>query len=370
MNAITTLPDLKAVLLLGTNNILALPVIRSIGQELPHVKIHTLSYRGEEQAISDLSRFVHQRHILDCKEGEELLGELLRIIGETKADLLLPIDEPDVRKTAAFEKQLSSRVHLPPLPTPELFDTLVHKNRLVDLLAEQDLPAPQTYDLSEVSYREIDHAFFPCLLKPTRGSAGTGIKKIETRYQLETLLDLRENHHYILQEIIPGQKIICNLLAREGNICAFNLQEGLESRDYSFSTSIKFINNDDVQELIQSFVSHIQYSGLANIDLLLDERDGKPKIIDFNPRFWSSLSGSKSAGIDFTMLTCQVALGNEPDGQWSPNYGSIYHMGRSSLKYLRRRLLNPLTRQAELSVNTDLRERLSDPLPEIMRLIH
>lgn len=368
----TDISGLKSVLLLGANNILALPVIRAIGTEMPEVSIHTLSYRNS-QAIPGLSRYVHSRHFLEQSEGrDELLRILLHKIKETDADILLPIDEKDVRDLAEIKDELKNSIHLPPLPSPDLFDSLVHKNRLVNLLKKHDFPYPTTLNVDDTDIPNLAPSFFPCLIKPIRGSSGTGIKKVEDPYQLEALMEHRTGTDYILQEIIPGRKFICNLIAEKGKIHAYNIQEGLESRDYSFSTTIKFVRNDLISDTTHRLIKKTGYSGLANIDFLLDDRDGQAKMVDFNPRFWSSLSGSKAAGIDFARLACLAALGAplNPTGEWPTHYGNIYHMGRSTLKYLGGRLMHPFSDLDSRKASTDIKERITDPLPEIARMLH
>lgn len=367
------LSDIRSVLLLGTSNILALPVIRSIGAEMPQVSIHTISYRDEHSLIPEFSRYVHGRHYIEPYQDEEVFYlTLLQKIKEIEAEILLPIDESDVRKLASIQDRLRDHIHLPPLPSPELFDSLVYKDRLNDLLIRYNLPHPVTHKLGETDVAELEPSFFPCLLKPFRGSAGCGIKKIDGPDQLRAELKHTQSEEFILQEIVPGTKIICNLLAEKGEICAFNIQEGLESRNYSFSTTIKFVENQPVTEVVHELIQRTGYSGLANLDFILDDRDGKARLIDFNPRFWSSLSGSKAAGVDFTRMTCMAAMGESlrDRGEASIHYGHVYHMGRSSLKHLYRSLAKPVNAFKNPTIHTDLRERIIDPLPEILRLLH
>lgn len=367
----TSIPNIKSILLLGANNMVALPVIRSIGKKMPHVKIHTLSYRKDQHMVPGHSRYVYARHYIEPTNEESLFNILKQKIKQTGANILLPIDEQDVKRVSSLKDKLRKYVHLPPLPSTKLFDSLVNKNQLINLLKKHHLPYATTFDLSSSSVADIDPSVFPALLKPIRGSSGTGIKKAKNRENLDIILEGLNSRNYILQEYIPGQKIICNLLAKDGNIQAMNIQEGLESRNYSFSTAIKFIENESVSKLTHQLIHETNYSGLANIDFQLDERDGQAKLIDFNPRFWSSLSGSKAAGVDFTLLTCLAALG-EPLNDFinrSTLSGNIYHMGRSTFKYYYKRTTQPSSDFKSINVNTDFMERFTDPLPEIYRLL-
>lgn len=354
-------------MLLGTDNMIALPVIRILGKLLPNATLHTLSYDDAKRKKPEYSKYVFSRHYLNPENKKELFEELVSIIKTTEAKILLPIDERDVRNLSSMQDELRKHVYLPPLPETTIFDTLVYKDRLADFLKNHHFPYASTYRLNRLNLSEIDNDFYPYLLKPIRGSSGQKIKKINSEQELgDTLLRLNAKN-YILQEIIPGKNIGCSLLAVDGEIKAQTIQEGLFSRDFNFSTAIKFVENETVSELTAQIIKTVGYSGLANLDFRLDERDGQPKLIDFNARFWSNISGSKAAGVNFVQLSCLAAM-NIPFKKPDCN-GSTYLMGRNSLDYYRKKILKPFSNSASGAIYTDLWERIHDPLPEIVRFM-
>lgn len=342
-------------------------MIRALGTLMPDAAIHTLSYDDTKRKNPEYSRYVHNRHYLKSSNKNELLKELIQKIKETGADILLPIDERDVRSLSSLQDKLRKHICLPPLPKIDIFDTLVYKDRLVNFLQKNNFPYASTSRLDRLSIPEIDDNLYPYLLKPIRGSSGHEIRKIDSKEDLGDILLRLNSENYILQELIPGKNMSCSILAIDGEIKAQTIQEGLASRNFSFSTAIKFVRDECVSELTREIVKAADYSGLANLDFRLDERDNQPKLIDFNARFWSNISGSRAAGVNFVLLSCLAAM-NIPFEKPVCN-GSTYLMGRSTLDYYRKKIMKPFSNFKSNSTYTDFWERIGDPLPEIARFI-
>lgn len=364
-------PELSSssILLLGIDDPIALPVVRSLGWTFPDTVLHGLSRRPGKEGSVRYSRYLRSHGFLESQDESGMVAEIVQRIRETNASLLLPADEFFVRFLSLHREQLADRVRLPPLPEVETFDKLVNKYRLNLLLEEQQFPHARSV-LLDHSDRDAagDQIGFPCLIKPVRGSAGKGIRGIATREELRQLTEafsLAERREHLLQEFIPGQNIDCSFLALDGAIRAYTVQKGLSSHGFLFSTAIRLEDHPGIIGLTRKLVELTGYSGLAHLDFRLDERDGQPKLIDFNARFWYSLLGSKASGVDFAGLYCQAAEGTPfPSPRFTK---TTYLMGRSSIRYLRDQKWKMIFPPAWKEVLTDLGERVADPLPEVAR---
>ena len=62
-------------------------------------------------------------------------------------------------------------------------------------------------------------------------------------------------------------------------------------------------------ETTARLVKALRWSGIANFDLRRDARDGRIRVIEINPRYWSSMLGSCASGVHFPHLACLAALG-------------------------------------------------------------
>lgn len=353
------LPEISSILLLGTNDDVALSAIRAIGTAFPHTSIHTLSTVSDKVQISNYSKYVSRHHTLNYSSGEMLLRELMNRIKETGAEILLPVNEKCARFVSIHKEKLKTQVKLPPIPQVDLLDTIVRKDSLAELLKNKGFPTPETYCIKDLDPDSLPIDFFPCLMKPIRGSGGRGFKKADNLHELKSLLSHKKYEDFILQKLIPGSDIDCSLLAVEGEIKVYTIQRGLQKNGYSFSKAIRFEDNKILYSQVERFIQDIGYSGVAHLDYRFDNRDGLPKLVDFNARYWSTLEGSKAAGIDFTLFNCLEALNITYK---KPIFIHCnYLLGRGVYSRFK-----SFTRQ--FPTFTDLKSRISDPLPELLRI--
>lgn len=260
------LPDISSILLLGTDDILALSAIRAIGTAFPYTSIHTLSTATDDVQISNYSKYVSRHQTLTNSEGEELLSEVKIQIKNSQAEILLPVDEKSARFVSMHFKTLKNYVKIPPLSPVELLDSLIRKDKLAELLKSKGFQTPETYRIKDLDSVSLPRDFFPCLLKPIRGSGGRGFKRIEDQSGLKKLLAHDKYENFILQKMIPGKNLGCNILAVDGEIKAYTIQRGLDENGYSFSKAIRFENNKLLLDQVKRFIQEIGYSGIANLD--------------------------------------------------------------------------------------------------------
>ncbi|MEX0608906.1 MAG: ATP-grasp domain-containing protein [Balneolaceae bacterium] len=361
------MPEITSILLVGAENIIALPIIRSLGAVLPDAKIHTFSPSKKSKSVSERSKFISSHHYFNCWK-DNLPQKLIEKIAETKADLVLPVSDNAVRLLISNKHELKKLVYLPPLPPLDVYDQLEKKDQMANLLTHHHFQAPKTWDLKDTLPDDLNENDFPLLIKPIDGSSGMGIQKIHHKQHLADIIKGVNKSNYILQEIIPGQDLGCSVLAVDGEIKAYTIQKVLVHKNFGVATAIRFVDHPEVLESTKKLINLTGYSGLAHLDFRLDERDNMPKLIDFNARFWFSLLGSKAAGVDFTLLCCLTATGT---AFVRPEYKNIIYLaGINTLRYYMRKVFSP--KKAFLpkaSVYTDFWDRIGDPMPEVARFI-
>jgi predicted ATP-grasp superfamily ATP-dependent carboligase len=122
---------------------------------------------------------------------------------------------------------------------------------------------------------------------------------------------------------------------------------------------VEFFRDDATIELIRKLMAALDWNGVANIDLRFDNANGRALILEVNPRFWGSLFGSLSVGVNFAELACRLALGLElPDPGYRP--GRFIVEKRAAVRHLFRK------RGPEAApLRSVLWHVARDPLPEI-----
>ena len=114
----------------------------------------------------------------------------------------------------------------------------------------------------------------------------------------------------------------------------------------------------------------LRWNGPADVEFKIDERDGIPKLLEVNTRFWGGLDLAIQAGVDFPHLTCELAVGRDFRVAGDYRVGLRYAWPFYGLAYARERP----NRWSALwaCVRPDSRTRsdiwLRDPLPSVISL--
>jgi predicted ATP-grasp superfamily ATP-dependent carboligase len=64
------------------------------------------------------------------------------------------------------------------------------------------------------------------------------------------------------------------------------------------ATTVESVDRPDLVAMAEALLQSINYTGVAEVEFIIDERDNTPKLMEINPRFWGSLQGAISAGMD------------------------------------------------------------------------
>jgi predicted ATP-grasp superfamily ATP-dependent carboligase len=115
----------------------------------------------------------------------------------------------------------------------------------------------------------------------------------------------------MLQEFVPGYIHDACVLAKDGEVVQLLTQ--VRKLMYPISGGVGAVNftthNAPVAALARRLVESLGWSGAAQIEFKLDERDGVYKLIEMNPKFWGTLDLAIRAGVDFPVLLRDLLLG-------------------------------------------------------------
>jgi D-aspartate ligase len=82
--------------------------------------------------------------------------------------------------------------------------------------------------------------------------------------------------------------------------------------DAGVGTLVESIDRPDVTELGLRVCRALRYYGIAEVEFKQDDRDGKLKLIELNPRLWVQASLPPRAGVDFALIQFLDLLGRPP----------------------------------------------------------
>ena len=278
-----------------------LAVVRSLGKN--NIDFNVVSQTKYTLALS--SRFCRNKTV-----GPVDLDFFLKL---PKEDTVFPVLEDTMLLLSKHASRLRCQLGFSDYQT---LQTAMDKSLLIQHAIEHKIPCPKTFFITkpediQAYLSEVD---FPVILKPGRGAGGKGICSIGPPGLTPEIAEkfLRDNGHFLVQERIPFDTkytigALCNSDNKLKRICVIK-----ERRNYPVETGqacyVETVNEPRLVKFAEKLLSSLNFFGIADIDLVIDNRDNQPKLMEINPRFWGSMQVAINAGMDFpcllnTMLT-------------------------------------------------------------------
>ncbi len=301
----------KAVLLIGYDSNLSLGVIYCLRSF--NYTIHLLTSNQKNAARH--SRFLDKIHV---REAINSTDDIIKIVQENHIDLIMPIDEIEIRFIRQHKELLSQYAPCSWSTDTEFFDIGINKKLLAEFLTKNGVSCPVYATVNDLKELEniAGQIGYPLLLKPTRGSFGRMIRKFENWEDLKDYYNSNppEDREFIIQPFIVGSDITCNVICKEGEIICYTIQESpvKTGSDFSSNDVLQFHEDEEVIREVGKMMKLLHWSGVACVDLRRDQRDKKVYILEINGRFWASVVTScLKAKVNFPLIMLKLAL-NEP----------------------------------------------------------
>lgn len=300
----------------------SLAVIRSLGRKGLNV------IAGEETrfATGGFSKYCSGRVVYPSptKEKNQFIKFLLKEIQKKDYNVLFPVADPCLMPIIDNEEELSRYTTIA-LPPRNIFMRGHDKGKTLTFAINNNIPCPKTYfieDLEDI-YRLQDKLKFPSVIKPRIGAGKRGVKICDS-FQ-EVINNYKSiSFQYgkiILQEFIPngGEFGVYTLSNRNSELRALTVQRRIRSYPVSGgpSTLRETFKNDISEEAVAyaaTLLKAMDWFGVAMVEFRIDARNGIPKLMEINPRFWGSLQLSILGGIDFPYLLYKMVI----DGDIEP----------------------------------------------------
>ena len=297
-------------LLEGEDCSIALSVARSIAKD-KRFHIHVIS--SNKQSLLTFSRAKKSFQQLPENSSEWVAFISDKIVGlkEKRRNVLIPCDERLTRFIIQHKVELSEFCIVQDVPELELFDIARNKGALSLMLEEQGIAHPKTVRCSSLKqYHDVEKQLnYPFLYKPVHGAGGKGIFLVENRDELKALKGKAEA--CILQEYIKGVDFGGNVFCLNGEVLYCKVQKDDVNKDNPFepSRNIEFIDYPEAEALLRELMRALKWSGVAHVDMRRDAKTGQLYIIEINARYWGSLLGATSIGVNFPLIAINRVLG-------------------------------------------------------------
>lgn len=300
------LPDRPTVLLTGAG-----------GAPIPKL-IQTLREHGCRVIAVDADKNAAGLYLADAgyvvplATDSDFSSALNRICRSERVKILVPLVDEELLHAAEICNQEDIQLIG---PKPSFTRVCLDKYELMSKLKENGLPVPQTYLLSQ----GLGNLRFPVVCKPRTGRGSRGVKIVRTETELaEYARAVAANlDRFLIQECIIGTEFSVSVVVwRDGKVRAVVPKEIIEKRGITrIAVSRK---SENIENMCRNIQASLSADGPFNVQLILDSRDGVPKVFEINPRFSTTITLTLAAGVDELGGLIDLALGREvPDAAWN-----------------------------------------------------
>jgi predicted ATP-grasp superfamily ATP-dependent carboligase len=312
-------------------------------------------------------------------QPEGFIESLLGIIRRRRIDVLLPVYD-ELYVIAKYRDRFPADLVLH-TPSWEQIIAVHDKYRLHQLATKLGVPSPATFcPGQDGSVEEIAARMeLPVVVKPALGRGAQGISYPATPGELLARFQGpgQGDGRLLVQERLRGQNYGCGVLAQEGRVKLCHTYRVLHCFPPGGGTPTyrEGVPGDEIAHYMARLVEHLGWTGIIQGGFIRSERDGKPYLLDINPRVWDSLIQAVASGLDFPYLYFRLVCGEHipPQQDHGPGVRTLWVW--KDLKRLR-----DLRRAGEIGRLGSLRQiaaalwrasayddlSLADPLPFVM----
>jgi D-aspartate ligase len=299
-----------------------LGVARSLGKE----GIRVLGF-DHKKDIGFYSRFVRPKI---CPHPVTMENEFIRFLIESgrkeKEKPVLFITSDNFILTISKNRERLSPYYHFNFPTDQLFKTIFNKFSQYELAKNAGIDVPGTLvpeNLSQLK-KVSDTLSYPVLIKGMtvsnwREKVGSSIKGYTATNPDELLRKcsplFEMGVKLIVQEIIEGPD------TNHYKYCAYYSSDGVPLLEFTLrkirqqpvhfgvGAVVESIHSSEVMDSGSALFKGIGYRGVGSAEFKLDQKDGKFKLIEINPRYWQQNSLPTACGMNFPLYDYLCSTG-------------------------------------------------------------
>ena len=292
--------------------------------------IRSLGRRGIKVIAGDVSRIAAGYWSKYCHSSilypdpyykEEFVKAVIKAKRKTDFDIIFGLSDSTLRPLALEKEKLEEEGIILPIPRKDFFFKMCDKLETYKLAKETGVEYPLTFlpgskdELSDIA-KEIH---FPIVVKPRGLTGGRGIVYARSLSELVATfekIDKLLGQPPVVQEYIPGKGnvfTVAMVFDRKSKLIASIVLRKIRESPITggAATFAETVHSFEIEELAVKLLERMRWVGVVAPEFKLDPRDGKPKLMEVNPRFFGYLKLAMSAGIDLPYIVYQAVRGEE-----------------------------------------------------------
>jgi len=252
-------------------------------------------------------------------DEQKFLDFLIRFVDKSEYKPVLFVTSDNFLNIISRNRNKLKKYFFINLPDNMVIESITDKYKQYQLALRGDIPFPATYfpkTLEEV-HKIKDKIKYPAFLKAKEVTSwriimGGGVKG----FILKNTDELVEKYSYIfgkgleaiVQEVIPGFDTnhfkFCAYVSQNGDfLLQFTLRKIRQNPiHFGIGSVVESVYYPDLMEIGKKFFKNINYRGVGSAEFKLDEKDGKLKLIELNPRYWQQIVLTDKCGMNFPLI--------------------------------------------------------------------
>ncbi len=381
--------------------------------------------------MSQWSRHVSKRYTVpDCSQDwisgqiqpentpaeEHYIRRIEEICAAEDIDVVYPSYDAEVYVFTKNKERLAGKGITAVAPDFEALTRVLDKSLTLEAAQKTGFPAPRTRVPGDASELEAATQAIspPWVLKPRCNAHGANVLLAEDREQLESAFTSlsKSQERPVMQELIPieTKRNFYMVVDRNSEIVSLFSPRVVRTRKVGLVTPCAaVISTMDVPftDEVQALIRELGFWGGMTMQTVIDRRDGKPKLMEINPRFGHNLWYRTELGMNEPLMYLRLAQGKKPYADkdeatafregvilLDPLWDFLHLLGQiidQSFAWIRARLtgtereLGPFGQESIRGLLKDYRSEyfsrrprvtsplnrgwLSDPLPPLVRII-
>ena len=255
--------------------------------------------------------------ICEPEEYEKSEKYIIKLVKTGKFDLVLPLVDFSASILAKHKKELTEYAEIL-VSDRSVFDKAQDKLQVMKTCMENDISCPMTLNgISNIAEIIESGIQFPIVIKPRRGCGAKGFHKIWDKDELNRVVGGNDIclSEMVIQECLPIESALISdniYIDKNGEIKSSFLYRCHRFYPLAGGTGTFNLTFDrkDVHEECARLVKLMGLRGCVGVDLMIDPRDNKAKVIEINPRILACSKIRYVAGVNQAQQIIQDVYGD------------------------------------------------------------
>jgi hypothetical protein len=331
------------VLITNSQEIQAYTILRCLRSDAERIVITVgeASVGGDGfPGLAAFSRFVDAKYKVPHFAGDWLAGYLAEgnseaeeayirrieeICRQEKVDVIFPSLDPEVYLFAKNKQRLAQQGILTVVADPDVIRIPMDKALMTRFAQRAGFPCPRTwFPDSPVDVARIPlESSPPWIVKPRFTAHGANMIFVQDVAELPAAYAkvCSAQHSPIIQEYLPGglRRNYYVTLGRDGEVLSLLTPQVTRTHRNRFKVSSKSAVSASTGPYVEELRALLRELGLwggYTVQTQIDPRDGKPKLLEINPRFGQHLWWRTGLGVNEPQICLQIARGETPSGNF------------------------------------------------------